>query len=92
MVPDGPDSTKGGSADTWWDELDAAVVRCVAERGIAGPADIAARLGLSERAVTSLVALLVQEGRLRIGSVVAPPTPPAATAPADEGRRPWETR
>lgn len=80
--------------DSWWGELDDAVMRCVAERGTASLDEIASRLGLSERAANSLVALLVQEGRLRVGSVAAPSTPveqpvppavPAALSPAATG-------
>jgi predicted ArsR family transcriptional regulator len=55
--------------DAWWGELDEAVLEYVAGRGSVDVEELAADLGLSERAATSLIGLLAQEGRVRIRSV-----------------------
>ena len=48
-----------------WREIDDAVLECLAI-GEATPADIGRRLGLSEAAVVSVVAMLAAEGRVRV--------------------------
>jgi len=53
----------------FWDDLDDDVLRCLATRGRMTPAEIGRRLGLSESAVVSVIAMLAHEGKVRIGSV-----------------------
>ena len=48
-----------------WAEIDDAVLKCLAI-GEATPADIGRRLGISEAAVVSVVAMLAAEGRVRV--------------------------
>jgi hypothetical protein len=55
--------------DDWWTEIDEAVQDCLQTHGAMAPADIAQKLGLSEGAVSSVVSLLAQEGKLRIARV-----------------------
>jgi hypothetical protein len=53
----------------WWSDLEGQVLRCIGgERCVSVP-EIAARVGLSEPAVNSLLALLAREGKVRIVSV-----------------------
>jgi hypothetical protein len=54
------------AADRWWDDLDAAVLACLATKGAMAPHDLGHHLGLSESAAASLVCLLALEGRVRI--------------------------
>jgi hypothetical protein len=54
----------------FWGELDADVLRCLAERhGQMAPAEIARSLGVSEQAVRSIVGMLAEAGKVRICSV-----------------------
>jgi predicted transcriptional regulator len=54
----------------FWGELDADVLRCLAEReGGMTPAEIGRNIGISEQAVSSIVGMLVETGRVRITSV-----------------------
>lgn len=53
----------------FWDGMDADLLDCLAARGSMEPAEIGRRLGLSEDAVVSLVAMLAREGKVRIGRV-----------------------
>ena len=54
----------------FWSELDADVLRCLAERhGAMTPAEIGRTLGLSEQAVCSIVGMLAEAGKVRITSV-----------------------
>ena len=48
-----------------WAEIDDAVLKCLAI-GEATPADMGRRLGISEAAVVSVVAMLAAEGRVRV--------------------------
>jgi hypothetical protein len=59
--------------DGWWTEIDDQVRRCLEQQGAMAPAQIARQLGLSEGAVTSVLSLLAQEGKLRIAWVELPP-------------------
>ncbi len=59
--PAGPDGM-----DHWWDDVDGAVLGCLAERGSMSPGELCGHLGMSERAVVSLLCLLASEGRIRI--------------------------
>jgi DNA-binding Lrp family transcriptional regulator len=57
----------------WWSEIDRDV-RTVLERyGSMTPAEIARLLRLSEGAVSSVLSMLAQEGKLRIARVELPP-------------------
>ena len=58
--------------DGWWNEIDDQVKSCLERHGAMAPADIARQLGLSEGAVTSVLSLLAQEGKLRIARVELP--------------------
>jgi hypothetical protein len=55
--------------DGWWTEIDDQVRACLERHGALAPADIGRQLGLSEGAVTSVLTLLAQEGKLRISRV-----------------------
>ena len=59
--------------ESWWTEIDRDV-RTVLERyGSMTPAEIARLLRLSEGAVSSVLSMLAQEGKLRIARVELPP-------------------
>jgi DNA-binding Lrp family transcriptional regulator len=59
--------------ESWWSEIDRDV-RIVLERyGSMTPAEIARLLRLSEGAVSSVLSMLAQEGKLRIARVELPP-------------------
>jgi predicted ArsR family transcriptional regulator len=59
--------------DGWWNEIDRDV-RVVLERfGPMSARDIARQLRLSEGAVSSVLSMLAQEGKLRINQVELPP-------------------
>jgi hypothetical protein len=51
--------------DDMWSEIDAAVLQRLAV-GDAAPAEIGQHLGISEAAVSSILAMLVTEGKVRI--------------------------
>jgi hypothetical protein len=51
--------------DHLWNDLDDAVMRCLAA-GVAAPADIGKQLGMSEAAATSILAMLAVEGKVAI--------------------------
>jgi uncharacterized membrane protein len=54
----------------FWSELDAEVLHCLAERqGEVTPAELGGRLGMSESAVCSILAMLAETGKVRIRSV-----------------------
>lgn len=55
-------------ADGWWTSIEEDVLTSLRPRG-ASPAEIAASIGVSEPAVCSVVAMLVEEGRIRITRV-----------------------
>jgi predicted ArsR family transcriptional regulator len=59
--------------DGWWTEIDDQVRACLERHGALAPAEIARQLGLSEGAVTSVLTMLAQEGKLRISRVELPP-------------------
>ena len=56
--------------DGWWVDIEHEVLACVAPRGTS-PAEIAARLSMSEPAVCSVIAMLVEQGKIRISQVEA---------------------
>ncbi|HEY3190861.1 MAG TPA: FaeA/PapI family transcriptional regulator [Solirubrobacteraceae bacterium] len=47
------------------------VLRCLEGRGSVQPVEIAGKLGMSEAAATSLLAILAREGKVKISSVEA---------------------
>jgi hypothetical protein len=51
--------------DHLWSEIDSAVMECLAA-GVAAPADIGKRLGMSEAAATSILTMLAAEGKVAI--------------------------
>ena len=54
----------------FWSELDDEVLHCLAERpGEVTPAQLGGRLGMSEAAVCSILAMLAETGKVRIRSV-----------------------
>jgi hypothetical protein len=58
------------TAVAFWGELDADVLRCLAERPDAmTPAEIGRNLGMSEQAICSIVGMLAETGKVRITSV-----------------------
>jgi hypothetical protein len=68
-VPGGPIMYLSASVD-FWSELDGDVLRCLAERqGEMTPSEIGQHLGVSERAVYSIIGMLAEAGKVRIRSV-----------------------
>jgi DNA-binding Lrp family transcriptional regulator len=59
--------------DGWWNEIDRDVSAILERSGPTSPRDIARELRLSEGAVASVLAMLAQEGKLRIQQVDLPP-------------------
>jgi DNA-binding Lrp family transcriptional regulator len=59
--------------DGWWNEIDDDVHAILERSGPTSPRDIARQLRLSEGAVASVLAMLAQEGKLRIQQVDLPP-------------------
>ena len=54
----------------FWTDLDDELLRCLGERGGAvTPAELGARLGMSEAAVCTIIAMLAETGKVRILSV-----------------------
>lgn len=51
--------------DHLWREIDDAVMQCLAA-GVAAPAEIGERLGMSEAAAASILAMLATEGKVTI--------------------------
>lgn len=66
--------------DDWWAELDGEVLGWLAALSPIAPAEIGLRLGISERAATSLLAMLAVQGKVRICLVEAVSDPQKATA------------
>jgi hypothetical protein len=50
----------------WWTELEDEILRCLERTGVATPAEIGRRLGVSEVATASLLSILVREGKVRM--------------------------
>jgi DNA-binding IclR family transcriptional regulator len=56
----------------FWSDLDADVLRCLAERpGRTTPAELGRRLGMSEGALCSILGMLAEAGTVRIVAVEA---------------------
>jgi len=66
----------------WWSDVEADLLRCLDGRDAVAPADVAARLGVSEDAAVSLLAMLAREGRVKICLVSG-----ASGTAGDGGRR-----
>ncbi len=54
---------------SWWSELDESVLSCLAVGGPMAPEEIARRVGISAQAAESVLAMLAQEGKVRIACV-----------------------
>jgi hypothetical protein len=52
--------------DDWWAELEGDVLACLKTTGAMPPAEVGRRLGLSESAAASVLAMLAREGKVRI--------------------------
>jgi DNA-binding Lrp family transcriptional regulator len=65
--------------DSWWNDIDRDVRGVLERYGSMTPAEIARLLRLSEGAVSSVLSMLAQEGKLRIARVELPP--------GDDGRQ-----
>ena len=50
----------------WWTELEGEILNCLERTGITTPAEIGRRLGIPEEATTSLLSILVREGKVRM--------------------------
>ena len=59
--------------DSWWNDIDRDVHGVLERHGSMTPGEIARMLQLSEGAVSSVLSLLAQEGKLRIARVELPP-------------------
>lgn len=55
----------------WWTDVDDEVMACLRDRATATPGEIGERVNLSPEAVTSVLCLLAQEGKVRICVVAA---------------------
>ena len=58
-------------SDDWWGELDASVLGYLTQRGGASPDEIGRAVGLSPGSAASVLAMLVNEGKVRITRVEA---------------------
>jgi DNA-binding Lrp family transcriptional regulator len=58
--------------DSWWYDIDRDVHGVLERHGSMTPAEIARMLRLSEGAVSSVLSMLAQEGKLRIARVELP--------------------
>ncbi len=61
-----PRSSDEIARETWWTSLDDEILESLGESRPLTPAEIGARLGISERAAASCLAMLATEGRVRI--------------------------
>jgi hypothetical protein len=53
----------------FWADLDGEIVGCLERHGALSPGEVARHVGIPEGAATSLLCLLVQEGRVTIRMV-----------------------
>lgn len=58
--------------EDWWGDVEREVLQCLGGRQAVPVGDVARRLGISELAAASLLALLAGEGKVRICAVQAP--------------------
>ena len=56
----------------WWDVLNGELLDVIACGRPVSPAEVGETLGMSADAAASLLTMLVQDGRVRIASVLAP--------------------
>ena len=63
---------RGAGMDHWWSTIDHEVLDLLQTNGPMAPADLGRKLGLSESAVASCLAMLAAEGRVRIRLVERP--------------------
>jgi hypothetical protein len=66
-------TSKEDAMDSWWYDIDRDVRMVLERHGSMTPAEIARMLRLSEGAVSSVLSMLAQEGKLRIARVELPP-------------------
>jgi hypothetical protein len=66
-------TSKEDAMDSWWYDIDRDVNGVLERHGSMTPAEIARMLRLSEGAVSSVLSMLAQEGKLRIARVELPP-------------------
>ncbi|MBI2218076.1 MAG: hypothetical protein HYU51_12330 [Candidatus Rokubacteria bacterium] len=52
--------------DEWWNDIDEAILGCLAKHGTMSPGELARYVDVPESAVTSLLCLLASTGRVRI--------------------------
>lgn len=69
-----PPLSETAAVDDFWAELNRDILDCLAT-GPVSPREIGRRLGISEGAATSCLALLASEGRVRICLVEKGPAP-----------------
>jgi DNA-binding Lrp family transcriptional regulator len=68
--------------EPWWSEIDDAVLGALAAaRGRLTLVEIAVRVGISEDATRSVVAMLAEQGKVQIVAVELSSRPPLAVAP-----------
>lgn len=79
--------------ENWWSEVENDLLQCLRDGGGAmTPGDIGRRVGLSEAATSSLLAMLVRDGKVRICLVerttldVGSDGPDTSEAPRNERR------
>jgi DNA-binding CsgD family transcriptional regulator len=79
----------GSPLNDWWKDVEDDVLRCLAGHGALSPATVAAQLGVSEATVTSWIAMMAQEGKVRICAVSMAhrAAAPGVAAPPRRGRR-----
>ena len=66
-------AAKEGSVNEWWSDLDDDLLATLGAGGAMTPAELGLRLGISESAIASLLAMLATEGRVRIRLVERTP-------------------
>jgi hypothetical protein len=70
------------SIEPWWEAIDDAVLGALAEaHGRLTLVEIATRVGISDDAARSVVAMLAERGKVRIVAVELSSRPPLAVAP-----------
>lgn len=67
------ESAGSDTVDEWWSDLDDELLATLGAGGAMTPAELGGRLGISESAVASLLAMLATEGRVRIRLVERTP-------------------
>jgi DNA-binding Lrp family transcriptional regulator len=66
--------------ESWWDAIDNEILEHLAAAGPTSPDDLARTLGMSPAAISSCLAMLAADGKVRIRSVEATPPPLARVA------------